>query len=204
TATTLNSNNTIVARDQFGSFSGSQIQALNFVGPGFGLTNIPNSATTATEFNFPSTIVARDTAGGFLTSTIQVQQYLISKGITDCTNATSTAPVKTVLSVNTPSSCQASQELLIKTDARPAHQLFICNTTRNGYVLVGDGNAAGATSVRAGDGSVAIGGTAAAPTVEVANGGITSAKLAPNAVTSGNIANGSITNAQLAANAVTT
>src|SRR5262249_31687724 len=32
----------VASVDNFGNFKASQIQALNFVGPGFGLTNIPN------------------------------------------------------------------------------------------------------------------------------------------------------------------
>jgi hypothetical protein len=204
-----NVQNAIVVRDFFGNFSANQINANSFVGGGFGLTNIPNSATTATEFNFPSTIVTRDANGGFVAGFVQVSNLnvmggmLTNSGQTDFSTGTITAPVRAVLSANTPTSCWTSRELLIKTDATPGQQLFICNATGNGYVLVGDGSAAGVTSVGAGDGSVAIGGTAAAPTVAVANGGITSAKLAANSVTGANIAAGSITNTQLGANSVT-
>lgn len=141
-ATSLNTANSVVARDGFGNFAAGQIQASNFVGGGLGLSNIPNSATTATDANTPGAIVARDANGGFLASTIQVQQSFISSGITDFSNANSTAPVKSVLSVNTPTTCMASKELLIKTDAPAGQQLFICNANGNDWILLGDGSAA--------------------------------------------------------------
>jgi trimeric autotransporter adhesin len=207
TATTVSAPNTIVLRDAGAGISANYVNSNFFAGNGGGLFNIPNSATTATAANTPNAIVARDGGGGFTANFIQAFGLsvgaggLSSFGVTDFTSGT-TAPVHAVLSANVPTSCMASKELLIKTDAVPGQQLFICNATGDGYVLVGDGTAAGVTSVGAGDGSVAIGGTAAAPTVAVANGGITSAKLAPNAVV-GSIADGSLTPAKIAGTAAT-
>jgi hypothetical protein len=203
-ATTANSSNTansIVARDSFGNFSAGQISALNFAGPGFGLTNVPNSATTATSANTPNAIVARDASGNFTTGGLNVLNQLTSAGPVDFSNAAGfTAPIRAVFSNNTPTICTASRELLIKMDAFPGQQLFICNSTGNGYLLLGDGGANGVLSVSAGDSSVTVGGTPSTPTVAVANGGITSAKLAPNAVI-GNVADGSLTQAKIAGTA---
>src|SRR6185437_8137420 len=207
TATSVNSNDTIVARDEFGNFSAGQVQALNFVGSGFGLTNLPNSATTATDVNTPSAIVARDANGGFNAGSISVTDLkaaglLTNNGVTDFSGSQATLPVRAVVSVNTPTTCQASRELLIKTDAPAGQQLFICNPTGDGYVLLGDGTAAGVTAVSAGDGSLSIGGTAAQPTIAVASGGITSDKLAPNAVAFA-IADGSLSPAKITGTAAT-
>jgi len=207
-ATSSNVANAIVARDSFGNFVASQIFASNFVGAGFGLTNIPNSATSATEFDLPNAIVARDAGGGFNAgfinaSSLKVSGPLTNTGLTDFSASQATLPVQAVLSANTPASCQASKELLIKTDAPAGQQLFICNATGDGYVLVGDGTAAGVTGLAAGDGSVAIGGTAAQPTIAVASGGITSDKLAPNAVTSVSIADGSLSPSKITGTAAT-
>ena len=207
-ATPANVANAIVSRDSFGNFVANQIQAANFFGNGFGLTNIPNNATTATDASTPGAIVARDGFGGFSASQIQVNGLSISGlisdlGAADFSNGTSTAPVKAVLSVNTPATCQASRELLIKTDAVPGQQLFICNSSGNGYVLLGDGVGSGVTSVSAGDASIAIGGTVTVPTIEISNGGVTSAKLAPNAVTSVNIADGSLAPSKITGTAAT-
>ena len=201
-ATPANVANSIVSRDIFGNFVANQIQAANFFGNGFGLTNIPNNATTATDANTPGAIVARDGNGNFSVSQIQanglnVSGLLTSFGSADFSNGSSTAPVRAVLSANTPVTCLASRELLIKTDALPGQQLFICNSAGNGYILLGDGVGAGVSSVTAGDASIAIGGTSAAPSVEVANGGVTSAKLAPNSVTSAAIADGTIAPAKI-------
>ena len=55
----------------------------------------------------------------------------------DLTGATRTMPVKAGLTSATPSSCTASKELYVKTDATAGQQLFICNATGNGFVLVG-------------------------------------------------------------------
>jgi hypothetical protein len=194
-AQSTNVANTIVMRDSFGNFTANQING-SFIGLGNGLFGIPPTAVGAQSQNVANSIVMRDPNGNFAAGGIQ------AFGTTDFTAATSTAPVKAVTTGNTPTTCFASSDLLIKTDATPGQQLFICNATGNGYVLVGAGSAAGVTSVGAGDGSVAIGGTAAAPTVAVANGGITSAKLAPNAV-AGSIADGSLSPAKTAGTAAT-
>jgi hypothetical protein len=202
-ATSSNAPSTVVQRDQNGNIFASAVLANFFSGNGGGLSGIPNSATTATNNNTPNTIVARDVSGGFSAGFINVNNIsadgIISSGLIDFSGASlGTEPVRAVLSANTPATCAASRELLIKTDATPGQQLFICNANGNGYLLVGDGISPGVTSVAAGDSSVNIGGTSAAPTIAVANGGITSAKLAPNAVSAANIANGSITGAQIA------
>lgn len=63
--------------------------------------------------------------------------------IVDLSGKTQTLPVKAVLSGSTPATCTASKELLIKTDATPGQQLFICNAAGNGYVLLGDGGSGG-------------------------------------------------------------
>lgn len=208
TATTLPSANTIVLRDTAGGITANQITGSLIFGNGSGLFNIPNSATTATSAFTPNTIVARDANGSFSAMVITTNYLnmfagrLTNTGGTDFSSGSETSPVQAVLSANTPGACNASKDLIIKTDAIPGQQLFICNATGNGWVLVGDGTGAGVTSVGAGDGSVAIGGTAAAPTVAVANGGITSAKLAPNAVT-GSIADGSLSPAKTAGIAAT-
>jgi hypothetical protein len=188
--------NSVVMRDSVGSFSANQITANVFSGSGQGLFNIPPFAVGAQFANVANSVVMRDANGSFSAGGIQ------AFGQADFTGAISTAPVKAVLAANAPTSCLASKELLIETDAPPGQQLFICNAAGNGYVLVGDGSAAGVSSVAAGDSSVAVGGTAAAPTVAVANGGITSAKLAPNAVV-GSIADGSLTPAKIAGTAAT-
>jgi hypothetical protein len=68
----------IVARDQFGGFIAGQINATNFVGRGFGLTDIPNSATTATEQSVSGAIVARDAYGNFASN--QIYANLVAAG----------------------------------------------------------------------------------------------------------------------------
>ncbi|HST80070.1 MAG TPA: hypothetical protein VLN58_16410 [Verrucomicrobiae bacterium] len=178
-----------------------------FSGSGAGLSSIPNSATTATDVNTPNAIVARGAGGGFTAGSISAADVraaglLTNTGVTDFSGGQATLPVKAVLSANTPTNCQASRELLIKTDAPAGQQLFICNATGDGYALVGDGKAAGVTGVMAGDGSVAIGGTASQPTIAVASGGITSDKLAPGAV-AGSIPDGSLTPAKITGTAAT-
>jgi hypothetical protein len=64
-------------------------------------------------------------------------------GTQDLSGAGATLPVKSVLSANTPSSCVANKELLIKTDATAGQQLFICNGSGTGWNLAGDGTSAG-------------------------------------------------------------
>ena len=205
-ATFLNNPNTVVMRDSTASFAANQIFANNFLGNGSGLFNIPPSAVGATDANLPSTIVARDASGNFsanniFASVLNVFGQLTNAGLTDLSNG-STLPVHAVTSVNTPVSCIANRELLIKTDAAPGQQLFICNATANGWNLVGDGTAAGVTSIGAGDASISVGGTATAPTIAVADGSITSAKLAPNAVVS-SIADGSLSPTKVTGTAAT-
>ena len=54
---------TVVARDGTGSFSAHNITSDNFIGSGSGLTNIPNSATSASLSSTPYTIALRDSVG---------------------------------------------------------------------------------------------------------------------------------------------
>ncbi len=92
----------------------------------------------------PSTTVFTDAGNAF------------TAGTQDLSGAGSTLPVKSVLSANTPSNCVAERELLIKTDAVPAgQQMFICNSTGDGWVLVGDGvGSGGVTSFNGRTGAV--------------------------------------------------
>lgn len=60
-ALTLNSGFSLTAAGNL-SIPGS-MTSTNFIGPGTGLTGIPNSATTATTANTPNTIVLRDGSG---------------------------------------------------------------------------------------------------------------------------------------------
>jgi hypothetical protein len=68
-------------------------------------------------------------------------------GTQDFSGAGATLPVRALLSAATPASCVASKELLVKTDATPGQQLFICNATGNGWVLVGGGASGGSGGV---------------------------------------------------------
>ena len=74
-------------------------------------------------------------------------------GTQDFSGATATLPVRAILSANTPAACVASKELLIKTDAPAGQQLFICNSTANGWILIG-GSANGVLSFNGRNGSV--------------------------------------------------
>jgi hypothetical protein len=147
-ATTNVAPNSVVERDQNGSIVANAVIAngTGFAGNGFGLTNIPNSATSATNSNTANAIVARDANGGFSAATIQATSmnlfggFLTNLGLTDFSNGANTSPVRALLSANTPATCNNSRELLIKTDATPGQQLFICNATGNGWILVGDGS----------------------------------------------------------------
>jgi len=76
-------------------------------------------------------------------------------GTQDFSGAAATLPVQAVLNANTPAACVAGKELLIKTDATAGQQLFICNATANGWVLLGDGAANGVSSFNGRSGSVA-------------------------------------------------
>jgi hypothetical protein len=57
-----------------------------------------------------------------------------------------TAPVRTVLTANIPPLCFTSKELLLVTDAFPGQQLFVCNSSGNGWVLLGDGGGSAGSS----------------------------------------------------------
>ncbi len=74
-------------------------------------------------------------------------------GTQDFSGAAATLPVRAILSANTPAACVASKELLIKTDAPAGQQLFICNSTANGWILIG-GSANGVLSFNGRNGSV--------------------------------------------------
>jgi hypothetical protein len=69
----------------------------------------------------------------------QVSFTQVAGGTLDASAATSTLPIKTVTIAATPTSCSASKELIIVTDAPAGQQLFVCNATSDGWVLVGDG-----------------------------------------------------------------
>ena len=63
-------------------------------------------------------------------------------GTVDASNATATIPIKAVAG-SLPASCTASKELVIKIDATPGQQIFVCNSTGNGWILQGDGLGSG-------------------------------------------------------------
>ncbi|HLK07595.1 MAG TPA: hypothetical protein VKV30_06635 [Candidatus Angelobacter sp.] len=144
-ATPFNNPFSVVARDSNGDFAANQITAITFSGGGFGLFGIPQSAINATPFNNPFSVVARDGNGGFMTGNLQVMNQLTSSGLVDFSGAV-TAPVRTVLTANIPPLCLTSKELLLVTDAFPGQQLFVCNSTGNGWVLLGDGGGSAASS----------------------------------------------------------
>jgi hypothetical protein len=151
-ATSSNTPSAVVQRDQNGNIFASGVLAYFFSGNGGGLTGIPNSATTATSNNSSNTIVARDASGNFSANFINATNIssdgIVSSGLIDFSSASlGTEPVRAVLSANTPATCAASRELLIKTDATPGQQLFICNAAGNGYLLIGDGVAANSSTV---------------------------------------------------------
>ena len=150
-ATPFNNPFSVVARDSNGSFAANQITATTFVGGGFGLFGIPQSAINATALNEPFSVVARDANGGFatgnvqVTGNLQVMNQLTSSGLVDFSGAV-TAPVRTVLTANIPPLCFTSKELLLVTDAFPGQQLFVCNSSGNGWVLLGDGGGSAGSS----------------------------------------------------------
>jgi hypothetical protein len=74
-------------------------------------------------------------------------------GTQDFSGAAATLPVRAVLTANAPAACVAGKELLIKTDAPAGQQLFICNSTANGWILIG-GSANGVLSFNGRNGSV--------------------------------------------------
>jgi hypothetical protein len=169
----------VVTRDSNGNFGANQIIASLFTGSGAGLSNIPVTA-------LPPAVVTRDSNGNFGANQIFAAGLstgnLNASGFADFTTASKTAPIRAVLSSATPTSCLASKELLIKTDALAGQQLFICNSSGDDYVLVGDGAANGVTSITAGDSSIRIGGTSSAPTVAIATGGISNSMLQNSSV----------------------
>jgi hypothetical protein len=55
----------------------------------------------------------------------------------DLSGNTSTAPVKA--GTTPPGTCVANKDLFIDTDATSGQQLFLCNPTANGWILLGDG-----------------------------------------------------------------
>ena len=75
-------------------------------------------------------------------------------GTQDFSGAGATLPVRSVLTANTPASCVAGKELLIKTDAPAGQQLFICAASGTAWNLVGDGAANGVLSFNGRNGSV--------------------------------------------------
>jgi hypothetical protein len=64
----------------------------------------------------------------------------------DFSGAAATLPVKA--GTTPPGSCVASKELFLDTDAVPGQQLFVCNASGNGWILVGDGGGSGADSTK--------------------------------------------------------
>ncbi|HKF20426.1 MAG TPA: hypothetical protein VKE93_02590, partial [Candidatus Angelobacter sp.] len=78
-------------------------------------------------------------------------------GTQDFSGAGATLPVRALLSSQTPASCIAGKELLIKTDAPAGQQLFICDAGGATWNLVGDGASGGVTSFNGRNGSVSSG-----------------------------------------------
>jgi hypothetical protein len=84
--------NEVAGVDNFGNLNAGQVQAFNFVGGGYGLTNIPNSATTATSSNVNNAIVARDQYGNFSAGQIQAFNFVGGGyGLTNIPNSATTA-----------------------------------------------------------------------------------------------------------------
>ena len=87
-----NGASSIVARDSNGSFSANVVNATAFSGSGVGLTNIPNSATTATPNNVGLTIVSRDASGDFTANIITATSFSGSGvGLTNIPNSATTS-----------------------------------------------------------------------------------------------------------------
>jgi hypothetical protein len=152
----------------------------SFTGNGAGLTNV-NAATAATATNALALgglaatafeqVANKNAANGYAgldtgsriakaqapSATVYTDgSNAFSAGTQDLSGAGATLPVKAVLSANTPTSCVANKELLIKTDAGPGgQQLFVCNGTGNGWNLVGDGAVGGVLSFNSRTGVVA-------------------------------------------------
>src|SRR5262249_60094861 len=121
-ATPNNVAGSVVLRDSFGGFNAGAISG-KFLGDGSGLLNIQPAGINATSNNVAGSVVQRDDQGGFNAGNIQVQNNLLSLGLADFTGASHTLPVKAVLMADTPTTCQGSKEVLIKTDAAPGQQL---------------------------------------------------------------------------------
>lgn len=92
----------------------------------------------------------------------------------DLTAAARTMPIKAGLSSATPSTCTASKELYIKTDAPAGQQLYLCSSAGNGFVLVGDGAGAGAYTLPTATGSV-LGGIKIGSGLSIDGGGVVTA-----------------------------
>jgi len=76
-------------------YTDGRIQANSFTGSGAGLTNIPNSATTATSDNTASAIVARDASGNFTAATITATLSGNASTATAATTATKLSSSRT-------------------------------------------------------------------------------------------------------------
>jgi hypothetical protein len=131
------------------------VTATSFAGDGSALQNITatNSATLGglvpaafeqtVNKNQPAGYAGLDGSGKMAraqtpaASVFTDQSNIYSAGVQDFTAASSTLPVKSVLSVNTPATCAANKEMLIKTDAPAGQQLFICNATGDGFNALG-------------------------------------------------------------------
>jgi hypothetical protein len=108
---------------------------------------------------------------------------IFTAGTQDFSGAGATLPIKAVLSSATPTSCVASKELLVKTDAVAGQQVFICNAAGNGWALVGDGASTG-TVTSVGSGAGLTGGPIiASGALSIASHGVTNAMLQNSSVT---------------------
>ena len=87
-----NSGNEVASVDSTGSFRVAQITASNFVGSGLGLTNVPNTATSATPSFVNNAIVSRDQNGNFVAGQITAANFVGSGlGLTNIPNSATTA-----------------------------------------------------------------------------------------------------------------
>jgi hypothetical protein len=112
-----------------GSFGG------RVVGPGLAL----DASTLGID---TSIIPQKGTANTFTgANTFQAAMTLNGSGSLDASAATFTRPVKA--GIQFPSTCTPNVDLFIKTDSSAGQQLYICNSTGNGWNLVGDGVGAG-------------------------------------------------------------
>ncbi|MCL6480302.1 MAG: hypothetical protein K6U02_01110 [Firmicutes bacterium] len=64
----------------------------------------------------------------------------------DFSGAAATLPVKAGTTL--PTTCVANKELFLKTDAAGGQKLFVCNSTGNGWDLVGDGGGGGGATTQ--------------------------------------------------------